>query len=191
MTTLRRSGSIEEEWQHRGGVATSRRRGDKIKDFRVRLTRCIAMGTKHQLFSDIVANIKDISETSQTMEKLLQYQIWALQQGEKSETIYPPKVINIKEGSATLEEWQRRNGNINVKWKHQRRISNIGGVAKEEWKYQGEVETSKEDWQHQRRRSSARLLLSTDHHSHQDHCPQQAVPSGILAQGDVQGEESG
>ena len=149
------------------------------------------MGTKHQLFGDIVAKIKDISETLKTVAKLLQYQIWPLQQGKKSETIYPPKFINIKEGSATLEEWQRTNGNINVKWKHQRRISNIGGVEKEEWQYQCEVETSKVEWQHQRRRSSARSLLSTDHHSHQDHSPQQAVLSGIVAQGDVQGEESG
>ena len=64
-------------------------------------------------------------------------------------------------------------------------------MAKEKWQYQGEVETSKEKWQHQRRRSPPRLLLSTDHHSHQDHSPQQAVLSGIVAQGDVQGEESG
>ena len=73
MAASRRSGNIEEdsnikeEWQH------PRRRGDKIKDFRVRLTCCVAMGTKHQLFGDIVAKIKDISETSQKVEKLLQY----------------------------------------------------------------------------------------------------------------------
>ena len=43
MTTLRRGGNIEEEWQH------PRRRDDKIKDFRVRLTHCVAKGAKHQL----------------------------------------------------------------------------------------------------------------------------------------------
>ena len=117
----RRSGNIKEEWQH------PRRRGDKIKDFRVRLTRCVAMGTKHQLFGDIVAKIKDISETSKTVEKLLQYQIWPLQQGEKIRNYLPTKVHQ-----------------------HQRRISNIGGVAKEEWQYQCKVETSKKNQQHWR-----------------------------------------
>ena len=76
---------------------------------------------------------------------------------------------------------QRQNGDNKVKWKHQRRSSNIEeGSA-----------TSEEEWQHQRRRSSARLLLSTDHHSHQDHSPEQAILSGIVTQGHAQGEESG
>ena len=70
--------------------------------------------------------------------------------------------------------------NFKKHWKHQRRISNIGRVAKEEWQYQGKVKTLNEEWQHQRRGSSARLLLSIDHHSHQDHSPQQAVLSGIV-----------
>ena len=42
ITILRMSGNIKEEWQH------PRRQGDKIKDFRVRLTCCIATDAKHQ-----------------------------------------------------------------------------------------------------------------------------------------------
>ena len=95
--------------------------------------------------------------------------------GKKSESIYPPKFINIKEESATLEGWQRGNGNIKVEWKHQRRSSNIKEGAA----------TSEEEWKHQRRRPSARLLLYMDRHPNQDHSPQRAVLSGIVAQGDV------
>ena len=83
------------------------------------------MGTKHQLFGDIVAKIKDISETSKTVEKLLQYQIWPWQQGEKIRNYLPTKVHQ-----------------------HQRRISNIRRVTKEEWHYQSKVETSKKNQQH-------------------------------------------
>ena len=135
-----------------------------------------------KIYGDIVAEIKDSSNTSKPgVRSCYHLRFGDGNRGKKSESIFPRKFINIKEGSATLEQWRRRNGNINVKWKHQRRTGNFEEGAA----------TSEEEWKNQRRRSSARLLLFMDHHSHQDHSPQQAVLSGIVAQGDVQGESLG
>ena len=192
MATLRRSGDIEEEWKHRGGLATSKEEGWQDQGLQGKAYLLCRNGCKVPAIRWYCCqdqrHFKDIEDSGEaaTISDL------AMATGGKNQKLSTHQSSSTsKKDQQHLEEWQRRNGNINVKWKHRRRISNIGGVAKEEWQYQGEVETSKEEWQHQRRRSSARLILSTDHHSHQDHSPQQAVLSGVVAQGDVQGVESG
>ena len=59
------------------------------------------------------------------------------------------KIIHFYRGIATFKEKQQQ--------QQQRRI--ILGISRN-------INPSKEEWQHQRRSSSARLLFSTDHHSH-------------------------